>query len=70
MQEVSELEAYYPCSLKTTRHELKINYDSVGKRIDHLNSYAPHQHPSLFNKCLKRKSWLYQTLRLRTGLVL
>ena len=25
MQEVSELEAYYPCSLKTTRHEPKIN---------------------------------------------
>ena len=25
MQEVSELEAYNPCSLKTTRHEPKIN---------------------------------------------
>ena len=25
IQEVSELEAYYPCSLKTTRHEPKIN---------------------------------------------
>ena len=25
IQEVSELETYYPCSLKTTRHEPKIN---------------------------------------------